>query len=493
MYDKKNLRVFMPTINEDSLFFMTVDSVCHKPVITCSPDIGIIEMSRLLKAYNISGIVAVAGDKPVGIVSLRDLRNLIADSANSISSLLVRDIMKSNLITIGGSDYLFKAIFLMSKHNIHRLIVVDQNNGLTGILTDTDLLRIQTRSPLYLVQEIEAAATFEQLHLIGKKMTTMLKYAVSTNADADSLIELIAHFNDAFTERLIFILDKSQGIRLPDGAAYLAMGSEGRGEQTLRTDQDSAIVYRDDLTLVQQTQVHHFAEQIATALESVGIPLCPGNMMASNPEWCHSISKWKERITEWISRPTADNTVSFGVFQDLRVLHGEVAFEEELRSHVIECVKVNSIFFPSMARNIVRFKPPLGIFGRFLVGKNGTERGKIDLKKGGLFTLTRGIGLIALEAGIMGGTTWNKLYRLHSMNIISDHDLETLNESFTFLIHLRLVKQLNAASAGAEPDNLVDPLVLRDHERDNLRKAFKGVNTLIAIMRSRYQLDMMAR
>jgi len=480
-------------MHEDSLFFIPVDEVCRHKVVTCAPDLTLVEMARLMQSYNISGIVVAQNDEPVGIVSLRDLRNLIAESVADISSMLVSDIMKTSLISIRSSDPLFKAIFLMSKHNIHRLIVLDQNGKLSGVLTDTDLMRIQTRSPLYLIQEIESATTFERLRIIGKKMTAMLKYAVSTNADAQSLIQLIAHFNDAFSERLIFILDIHHDVRLPSGAAYLAMGSEGRGEQTLRTDQDSAIVYRDDLPPVKQAQVRRFAERIVAALESVGIPLCPGNMMANNPEWCHSISEWKELTTEWISSPTAEKTVFFGVFQDLRVLHGETAFEEELRSHIVECARIHSIFFPSMARNIVRFKPPIGMFGRLLVEKSGAGRGKIDLKKGGLFTLTRGIGLIALEAGIMGGSTWDKLSRLHSMNIISDHDLETLNSSFTFLIKLRLVKQLIIASAGGEPDNLVDPMVLPDIERDQLRAALRGVNTLIAIMHSRYQLDMIAR
>ncbi|MDD2856558.1 MAG: DUF294 nucleotidyltransferase-like domain-containing protein, partial [Desulfuromonadaceae bacterium] len=479
--------------HEDSLFFIPVEDICRHKVVTCSPDMPLVEMAKMMMTNNISGIVVTLNNEPVGIVSLRDLRNLIAESAADIPEMLVSDIMKTRLISIKTSDHLFKAIFLMSKHNIHRLIVVDQNNKLSGILTDTDLLRIQTRSPLYLVQEIESAVTIEQLKLIGKKMTEMLKYAVSTNADAHSLIQLIAHFNDAFTERLIHILDVYHDIRLPEGAAYLAMGSEGRGEQTLRTDQDSAIVYRDDLIPVKQAQIQLFASRIVASLEAVGIPLCPGNMMANNPDWCHSISEWKRLTSEWISNPTPENTVFFGVFQDIRVLHGDTSFENELRSHIIDYVRHNSVFLPLMARNIVRFKPPLGIFGRLLVEKKGEAKGKIDLKKGGLFTLTRGIGLIALEAGIMGGSIWDKLTRLHSLNIISDHDLETLTESFTFLIRLRLVKQLISASSGSEPNNLVDPLVLRDNERDKLRAAFKGVNTLIGIMHSRYKLDMIAR
>ena len=477
-------------LQEDSFFFIPVDAICHRPAITCSPDTGLVQMARLMKAHNISGIIAVENEIPVGIVSLRDLRNLIADAVGDISALTVRDIMKTALITIRSRDFLFKAIFVMAKHNIHRLIVIDERDQLAGVITDTDLLRIQTRSPLYLVQEIESAASVDQLRLIGQKMIGMLRYAVRTNADAQSLIQLIAHFNDAFTQRLIFILELHHDVRLPAGAAYLALGSEGRQEQTLRTDQDSAIVYRDDLSVAEMAEVRRFAERLVAALQSVGVPLCPGNMMASNPDWCHSLSEWKALTEQWITHPAADATVQFGVFQDLRVLHGDKSYEEELRRHICDCTSDHSLFFPRMARNIARFKPPIGMFGRLRVEKSGAQRGKLDLKKGGLFALTRGISLVALEAGITGGTTWEKLERLHHIHLISDHDLESLGEAFTFLIRMRLEKQLIAISSGREPSDFVDPLVLKDRERDQLRGAFRGVETLLQILKSRYQLDL---
>ncbi|MHB8057761.1 MAG: DUF294 nucleotidyltransferase-like domain-containing protein [Desulfuromonadaceae bacterium] len=483
----------MPVISEDSFFFITVDTICHRPAITCSPDTGLVEMTRILKTFDISGIVAVEDQKPVGIVSLRDLRNLIADAADTIATLTVRDVMKTELITIRSSDYLFKAIFLMAKHNIHRLVVIDERGLLSGVMTDTDLLRIQTRSPLYLVQEIESATTLEQLCLIGKKMIGMLEYAVKTNAETQSLIQLIANFNDTFTQRLISILDCQYDVRLPEGAAFLVLGSEGREEQTLRTDQDNAIVYPDDFTPENVAEVQHFAERIVSALESVGVPLCPGNMMASNPDWCHSLSEWKELTARWINSPGPDETVHFGVFQDLRVLHGDKSFENKLREHIEECTRNNSIFFPSMARNIVRFKPPMGMFGRLLVEKKGEKRGKLDLKKGGLFALTRGISLLALEAGIIGGTTWSKMSRLNHLHILSDTDLDTIGEAFTFLAMMRLKKQLLAVSSNKEPSNYIDPLVITYRERDQLRSAFQGVNTLISFLRSHYHLDMMAR
>lgn len=479
----------MPAAIEDSYYFITVDTVCHHPAVTCPAGTGLIEMAQLMKRENISGVVVVEDGKPAGVVSLRDLRDLIADRAADLDRLVARDIMNAGVISIRGTDYIFKAIFLMVRHNIHRLLVLDDQDRLVGVITDTDLFRIQTKNPLYLIQEIEAATSVEQLAQLGLKMTDMLQYAVSTNADIQSLMQLIAHFNDAMTRRLIFVLDSREGIRLPEGAAYLVLGSEGREEQTLRTDQDSAIVYADDLAPEKLVEVKRFADRIVSALESVGVPLCPGNMMANNPDWCHSLTEWKRLTESWITMPTPDHTVFFGVFQDLRVLHGDPAFGDELHAHLCECTGSNTIIFPNLARTITAFKAPIGLFGRFLVDKKGDNKGKLDLKKGGLFAITRGISLLALEAGITGGTTWEKMGRLEHLNVLAANDLATIRESFTFLMKMRLERQLQAVSTGEVPSNFVDPQVLSEKEKKRLQKALKGANSMIALLHTRYQLD----
>lgn len=480
-------------LHEDSFFFIPVDAVCRRPAITCSPDTGLVEMARLMKSHNISGIVVVENERPSGIVTLRDVRNLIADAVDDITGMTVRDIMKSELITIGSSDYLFKAIFLMAKHNIHRLIVVTEQDQLAGVLTNTDLLRVQTRCPLYLSQEIEASETFEQLRTTGQRMTEMLKFALTAGADIQSLISLIAHFNDAMNQRVIVLMDKLDSIRLPAGVTYLVLGSEGRGEQTLRTDQDNAIVYDDSLSEQALKEVERFADRIVDRMEFVGVPRCPGGTMASNPEWRHSLSQWKELLTRWIITPQPDNMVNFGMFQDMRGIHGSQELEQALREHIIATTRQHAIFFPYMARNIVRFKPPMGMFGRIKVESRGEHRGMFDLKKGGIFALTLGVSLLALDNGTMGGNTWEKIGRLRQLGKFAVHDLDVIEEAFSFLLYLRLSRQSRALDAGKKPSNHVDPLVMTDREREQLRAAFKGVNVLLHMLQNYFQLDLVSR
>ena len=480
-------------VPEDSVLFVRVGTLCRRALISCRPEMTLLDAARLMQMHDITGLVVVENERPVGIFSIRDFRRLVANSGGDLSGLTVRRGMTSCLITIRDQEYALNAIFTMARHNIHRLGVVDADGSLVGMISDTDLLSLQTKTPLYLSSEIDAATSIEQLRAIGCKILDTVVLATKAGADIRGLVQLISHFNDEMTQRLIYLLDKEEGIVLPAGAAYLALGSEGRGEQTLRTDQDSAIVYADRLPPEQIRSMERFARRMVEALEILGVPPCPGNTMASNPQWRHSLSEWKELIDRWISVPKPEHMVNFGMFQDLRAMHGDSSLEQQLHDQILAGVERNAMFLAFVARNILRFPPPLGMFGRFRVEKNGEHRGKIDLKKAGIFAITEGVSLLALEAGIVRGTTWDKLELLEKRGILSGADLETVEDSFNYLVRLRLQRQLKALAAGNPPSNHVDPLVMPDRERDALRAALKGVGTFLNIIRNHFQLNLVSR
>lgn len=477
-------------VSQESFFFIRVDFVCTHEPITCSPDISIVAMSAIMRQHGISGIVVIEEGNPVGIVTLRDLRDLMAENRERPAEVKVREIMHTQLVTIGRHDYLFKAMFKMAKHSIHRLVVVNDDGSLAGIITNTDLLRVQTRCPLYLSQEIESCETYVQLRSTAKRMTEMLQFATQAGADTQSLITLIAHFNDALNQRLIVLMDKLDAIRLPTGAAFLALGSEGRGEQTLRTDQDNAIVFADDLSPHDREELRLFAERLVDRMEYVGVPRCPGNTMAVNPEWRHSLSEWQEILTRWITTPIPDNIVNFGMFQDMRAIHGSQKLADELTAHILHTTHKQPLFFSYMARNIVRFKPPMGMFGRIKTESRGEYKGMVDLKKGGIFALTQGVSLLAMYYGSMGGNTWEKIGRLRQLGNIAIDDLDKLETSFSFLLKLRLQRQFRALEAGKKPTNYIDPMVMTDREKEQFRDSFKGVNLMLRILEDTFQLSM---
>lgn len=253
------------------------------------------------------------------------------------------------------------------------------------------------------------------------------------------------------------------------------------------------MVYADDISSAELDECARFADRLVDALEFVGIPRCPGNTMASNPQWRHSLSEWKQLLEKWISVPTGEHMVNFGMFQDFRTIHGNASLEQELHEFIYKTTQDQMIFFPYVAKNIVRFPAPLGMFGRIKVERKGANRGKVDLKKSGIFALTEGASLLALEHNVDEGTTWDKLEKLGQMGVLSAKNSETLCESFSQLVNFRLQRQLADLAAGKKPSNAIDPQRLPEKAQKQLREALRGVNQLLRFIRDHYRLDSISR
>jgi len=341
-------------------------------------------------------------------------------------------------------------------------------------------------------REIESARSIGTLQELSLGMHDTVRVALGSGLDTEEIVRLISRFNSSITQRMISILESHEGISLPEEAAFLALGSEGRGEQTLRTDQDSALVYADDITQEKLHSAERFAVRLVEALESIGVPRCPGNIMASNPMWRHSLTEWKQLLHQWISAPTQDHMLNFGIFQDLRPLHGNQQLGIQLRDYIRNTVQNTSYFFPNMACHAARFPSPLTLFGRIRVERSGLHKGAVDIKKAGIFAITLGSSLLALEIGHMGGTTWEKLELLVKRRLITPRDLESIKNAFSFLVNLRIqqqLRQLQELPPGVIPSNFVYPLSMSDMEQDHFRQALKGVNTFLRIFRNYFKLD----
>lgn len=476
-------------MSDESFFFVRVGQVCKKPLITCPPEEELTDVARAMGQRNISGVVVARDGLPLGVITDRDFRNKIASSGGGIRGFTAADIMTSPIITIGTHDYVFEAIHKMARHNIHRLVAVDEEGRLAGVVTATDIIALQTTMPLYFAGEIESASSLAELKRLSRSLLDLASFASRAGASTRDTVRLFSHFNDLITRRVIAVLEAAEGVALPRRAAYLVLGSEGRTEQAVRADQDSAAAYADDLPPPELEALERFCCRIVGVLQEIGVPPCPGNTMASNPAWRKSLSEWSGLVEHWISVPTPEHIVNFGMFQDLRTIHGEPEFERRIKDRIRDAVAHNSLFLPRVAKNILRYPPPLGLFGRLRVEKSGEHRGAIDLKKAGIFGITEGVSLLALEAGILGGGTWEKIEALARKKLISGDLLAEVDESFTFLVRLRLETQLRELAAGQKPSGYLDPLQLGARETKKLKDALRSVSSFLGVLRERYKLD----
>ncbi|THF64277.1 putative nucleotidyltransferase substrate binding domain-containing protein [Pseudothauera rhizosphaerae] len=472
----------------ENVFFIPVGALCRREVATCAADQALVEAAATMRERGISSVIACDADGPVGIVTDRDLRNKVVAQGLDPHGLRVADVMNSPLVTIGEDEYLFEALFLMSRHRIHRLCVVDADGKLSGILTDSDVLRLQSRSPQQLMLEIEEAASAETLKTLHRKVEELVVHLVGTGIETRDLVQTVAHLNDRILARLIELVRAERYPDLTRRFAFVVLGSEGRGEQTLVTDQDNAIIHADDLTPAELDRLREFSVDLIDTLIGIGVPPCPGGIMAKNDIWRRSLGEWKEVLDRWLRTPTPDNIMSGSMFFDLRTLHGHADYERELKRYITAQLRANDLFLARSAANVVKFRPPLGWFGRIVAEKQGPHRGTMDVKKAGIFAITEGVKAMALRAGIVDGGTRDRILGLCEAGVLDSQQAENIVAAFDFLVGLRLRAQLLALEEGREPSNHLPLDHLNRIEKGRLRLALEEVQTFQTFLRNRFQL-----
>ncbi|MDO3376815.1 putative nucleotidyltransferase substrate binding domain-containing protein [Geoalkalibacter halelectricus] len=475
----------------ENVFFLPVKDFCQRNVVTCSPDISLVEAAGIMRSENISSIVVCEGGAPIGIVTDRDLRNKVVAPGLDPRALGVRGVMNAPLIVVTEDDYLFEALYRMTRHSIHRVGVVNSAGKLTGIITNSDILRLQSRSPQQLMRDIEEAQNLEDLKNLHRQVQDLVVHLVGTGVATRDLVRTIAHLNDRILLRLIVLLRSERFPDLTDDFAFVVLGSEGRREQTLTTDQDNAIVYADDLPALEIKKLEEFSQILIDNLIYIGVPPCPGGIMAKNDTWRRSLSSWADVLDRWLGSATPENILNGSMFFDLRTLYGDARFERALKAQVTENLQRNEGFLARTAANVLRFKVPLGLFGRIKVETHGEHMGKLDVKRAGIFAITEGIKVLALEAGIVTGGTRERMHALLEAKILGRKQAEDLEASFNFLAFLRLRGQVAALREKREPINYIALSQLNRMEVGRLRLALEEVKAFQAFLKLHFQVNLL--
>lgn len=479
-------------MSEESVFFLPVRDFCRRQLITCNVNDTVKAAAQVMRERQISSLIA-CDDKqqPIGIMTDRDLRNKVVADGCDAERLKVADIMTSPVISVAEDDTLFEVLYQMSRHRIHRIGVVDDSNTLIGFINESDIIRLQNRSPQHLLKAIDEASTVKELGQIHSESDQLIVFLSRNGVGTPDLVPLISLFNDQLTEKLYKLLEQDQFPDIGDDAVFMVLGSEGRREQTLKTDQDNAIIYSDSAGADEIARIDAFSQELIDALIQIGVPECPGGIMARNEFWRRSLGEWKRAVNSWIESPNGDNILNFSMLSDMRSLCGKSSLERELREFILEKTRSNSIFMARMAQNVVKFSQPLGWFGRIKVEKSGEHAGKIDLKKAGIFTLTEGIKVMALSVGIFQGSTLEKLKTLQSKKVLPKDQAADLEAAFLLLTSLRLRSQVDAAYAGSDINNFISPDALGRIEKSRMRQALEVVQTFIGTLKQHFRLEML--
>jgi CBS domain-containing protein len=418
-----------------------------------------------------------------GIVTEGDLtRRVIAGEIDTAQK--IKKVMSSPLLTISRQSPVFEALMTMMQKDVRRLAVTDTDGRIVGILSNREILAAQDNSPLFMLRQIAQAQDMEAIIDKHKQMPGLIRSLIANGANAQNVTRIITTLSDAILNKLMQFTIKELGAP-PARFVFMLMGSEGRKEQTLKTDQDNAIIYEDVPTGRNKVRDYFlkFGEIASNLLNQAGYDYCQGDVMSKNPKWCQPLSVWKKYFSDWIHAAEPEDLLQASIFFDFRGGFGDLDFTVKLREHLFASLGGWSGFLWHLTENALHYKPPLGFFRNFVVEPKGAHRDAFDIK-GAIMPIVDFARVYALKHRIEETNTWERIHRLRLKQVLSQKESEELERAYSFLMQLRFGRQVEAViEKNSKPDNYINPKKLTDIEQTTLKQIFKHVEKFQAKMK----------
>lgn len=414
----------------------------------------------------------------VGIITDMALREkVIADQLAYATP--VAEVMSSPLIYVEDSALIFEAVMLMEEKKVKHLVVKDESGEITKVLSNENLLNVHRYSSTFLVDEIARATTIEEITSAHERLPRIIKSLVESGAHARNITRITSKVSETVLNKLIDFAITEIG-EPPCGFAFLTLGSEGREEQTLATDQDNAIIIEDVDEDRREEVIAYFlrlSDLVCTWLDQVGYNFCKGEVMAMNPKWCQPLSVWKNYFSRWIIKAKPQDLLEVSIFFDFRCMYGESRLVDELRQHIFKRVADKDVFFYQLAQNALLFKLPVDFFGNITVESGGDHPNTFNIKH--VIALIVGYArLYAINFSLEETNTLQRLDRLKSRSFIGRNLHEDITEAYNYLMQIRFTHQVNRLNNGEEPDNHITLEELNYMEKIALKKIFSQVGSL---------------
>ena len=467
-------------------------AIIRRSPVTCRPDTSVREALKLMREHGIGSMVAVDEQQhPLGILTLHDVLERVALPQIDLDQPVI-GVMSTQLSTLPPQALAHEAALAMARHGF-RHILVTENGRLAGLVSEKDLFALQRVGLRQIGSTIRSAGSIEVLQQAAADIRRVAHNMMAQGVAPEQLTQFISTFNDLLTVRVIELECAASGLAntpILAGLCWLALGSEGRFEQTLKTDQDNALLFTvpDGMTAegVRQ-QLLPMAGRINAALAQCGFPLCKGEVMASNPKWCLSLEEWKQTFSDWIMNSVPEALLHATIFFDFRALYGAQHLAEDLRKWLLRTAADTPRFLHQMAENALHNRPPLGVVRDFVVGKENT----LDLKLNGITPFVDAARIFSLAAGVAHTNTIQRL-RLSAPKLnIQAAEVDAWIDALLFIQVLRLrhhCEEGEYESCADMLDNFIDPKQLSELDRRILKEAFRQARKLQARLAMEYRL-----
>ena len=443
---------------------------------SCSADSTIQSAANKMERLNKDFLLIKQDNVILGIVTNSDISKR-AVAKNIKLSNPVTTIMTAPLCTIPESARLNEALLMFTSEKVSHLVTTDNENTVSGVISYNRVISIQHNTLSFLLLEIEKANTVEELSQIHNKVPVLIHVLAESNEHTYDTVAFASSVSDKMTQKLFEFATETYGTA-PCKYAFIAMGSEGRKEQTLLTDQDNALIYEDGYPS-EKTQEYflELANYISDSLNEIGYNYCGGGMMACNPRWCQPLSEWKKYFSSWAASPEIEGLIEASTFLDFRTIYGHTHLSDELKQHVLSLAQSNTGFLLELAEMTASFKSPINAFGN-LVGNELSSKDKtIDLKTI-LTPIVKYSRVLALKHGIENTNTSERIKALYKAGKISKNIYKDIDLAYNYVMKLRLKNQSGLIQAGMNPLNTIHISELSVIEKNFLKSIFNLINTI---------------
>ncbi len=469
-----------------------------KTPVTCPPDMSIKLAAEKMTLQDVGSIIVVDNQFwPIGILTDTDLRKKVATGDYSLNEK-ISTLMSSPVLTIAPGYTVAEVQILMIEHNVHHLCVTEDGStrsSVKGIISEHDLLVVQGNSPAILVREIRKAKDTLYIKRLREKAELLLGQYLRQEVAISFISRVMAEMNDAVIHQCIALslaALKAEGLSYdPHSFCWLSLGSEGRKEQLLRTDQDNALVFEDPAAEVleeERLKYLKLAKMVTAKLNEVGFVFCPADMMASNPKWCLSLSEWKKQFGKWIFQPGEQEVMYSTIFFDYRPVYGNAELAKKMTEGIFHDISKREIFLSFMAKNALLNPPPLSFFRNFMVERNGEHKDEFDIKARAMMPLTDAARVLILHARF--GHVNNTIERFQKLAALEPANAEIYDlaaDAYEILMRFRALQGLQHQDTG----RFIKPELLNKMDRMLLKNAFKAIHELQKILRTRFQTSFM--
>lgn len=464
-----------------------------KKVICCTPRTTVKKVAEIMTQKKVGAILVVKDKLPVGIITDKDLRNKIVTGTYPITTTASK-IMTAPVITYPKTLTITQAQMAMMKSNISHLCLTKDstvNTKAIGILSKHDVMVALGNNPAVLIKAIKRVKKTKHLKPIRSSIMGLLQGYLEENIPMTLISKIISELNDACIKQTIKIALDKMTSPPPVKFTWLTLGSQGRSEQMLHTDQDNALIFEDVTEELLPKTTNYFLEfskLVTKGLNDIGYEYCPAEMMASNPQWCLSLSEWKKLTSHWIINPGIDEVLLSSIFFDYNPVYGEITLANELSDHIFYNVKKYPIFFVHLAKGALQNPSPTGFFRQFLVEQDGAHKDSFDVKNRALRPLTDAARVLILSHSIKSiNNTSERFEKLAELEPNNKEIYLACSYASKALLKFRTKQGLSHNDSG----RFINLNTLSKEEKMKLKRTFKTIKEIQELVTIRFQLKTM--